>query len=155
MTGTERQIRPMIAPPEEDPNATITCSSPPCFMHELDPAYLGYLRPDEVSVLLEDLLAAEWFGTRLETAWLRAMLRRHLARLAKAPPLEPHRSSRDGRTAGDPGTEPSGGRQDRLTRHLREALPRLHDEALRRDLSDLLGSMERDMLQRHRRPGPA
>jgi hypothetical protein len=150
MTGTERRMRPIIAPPEEDPNATITCSSPPCFMHELDPAYLGYLGRDEVSVLLEDLLAAEWFGTSLEKAWLRAMLRRHLARLGGARPLEPHRPSRDGTTAGDPGAEPPDGGQDRLTRRLRDALPRLHDEALRRDLTDLLGSMERDTLRRHR-----
>jgi hypothetical protein len=141
----------MIAPPEEDPNATITCSSPPCFMHELDPAYLGYLGCNEISVLLEDLLAAEWFGTWLETAWLRAMLRRHLARLGEGPPVEPRRFDRNGRTAGDPGAAPSDDRQDRLTRRVREALPRLHDEALRRDLTDLLGIMQRDMLRRQRR----
>ncbi|MFA7429730.1 MAG: hypothetical protein WCZ23_06215 [Rhodospirillaceae bacterium] len=28
--------RPQIAGPDEDPNVTIECSSPPCFMHELD-----------------------------------------------------------------------------------------------------------------------
>lgn len=154
MTDTERQMRPMIASPEEDPNATITCSSPPCFMHELDPSYLGYLRRDEVSVLLEDLLAAEWFGTWLETAWLRAMLRRHLTRLGEVSPLEPHRSSRHGRTAGDPAAAPPDGRQEQLTRRLREALPRVYDEALRRDLTDLLGIMERDMLRRQRRREP-
>jgi len=33
---------PPIASTEEDPNAVpIDCASPPCFMHELDPAYLG------------------------------------------------------------------------------------------------------------------
>jgi hypothetical protein len=154
MTGMERQVRPVIAPPEEDPNATIICSSPPCFMHELDPAYLGYLGRDEVSVLLKDLLAAEWFGTWLETAWLRAMLRRHLTRLGKVPPLESDRPGRTGRTVGDPGAAPSDGRQDRLTRRVCEALPRLHDEALRRDLTDLLGIMEREMLRRQRRRDP-
>ena len=117
-------------------------------MHELDPSYLGYLRCDEVSVLLEDLLAAEWSGTWLETAWLRAMLRRHLTRLGEVPSPEPHHSSRHGRTAGDPGTAPPDGRQDQMTRRLREALPRVYDEALRRDLTDLLGIMERDMLRR-------
>lgn len=30
-----------IAPPEEDPNAEILCASPPCFLHELDPSWLG------------------------------------------------------------------------------------------------------------------
>jgi nitronate monooxygenase len=35
--------RPPIASIEEDPNVTpIECASPPCFMHELDPAYLGF-----------------------------------------------------------------------------------------------------------------
>ncbi len=29
--------RPKIAGPDEDPNVTIECSSPPCFMHELEP----------------------------------------------------------------------------------------------------------------------
>jgi hypothetical protein len=29
--------RPEIAGPDEDPNVTIECSSPPCFMHELEP----------------------------------------------------------------------------------------------------------------------
>ena len=96
MTSTERRMQAMIAPPEEDPNATITCSSPPCFMHELDPSYLGYLRCDEVSVLLEDLLAAEWSGTWLETAWLRAMLRRHLTRLGEVlHGLDRHRTAND------------------------------------------------------------
>lgn len=154
MICTERQMRPMIALPEEDPNATITCSSPPCFMHELDSSYLGYLGRDEVLDLLDDLLAAEWSGTRLETAWLRSMLRRHLARLREVPPLKPHRFGRKGRIAGDFGAEPPDGRQGWLTRRLSEALPRLHDEALRCDLTDLFGIMERDMLRRQRRRDP-
>jgi len=33
--------RPGVASPEEDPNAVICCASPPCFMHELDPSWLG------------------------------------------------------------------------------------------------------------------
>jgi 5-formyltetrahydrofolate cyclo-ligase len=35
---------------DEDPNSRATYASPPCFMHELDPAYLGFApedRPDE------------------------------------------------------------------------------------------------------------
>jgi 5-formyltetrahydrofolate cyclo-ligase len=32
----------MIAPPDEDPNATVVCSSPPCFQHELDVSWLGW-----------------------------------------------------------------------------------------------------------------
>ena len=146
MTGTERRMRPMIAPPEEDPNATITCSSPPCFMHELDPAYLGYLGRPEIAALLEDLLAAEWFGTWLETAWLRAMLRRHLGRLGEVLAAGPRGDARD------PAAASPDGCQDRLAHRVRAALPRLHDDALRRDLADLLGIMERDALRRRRGP---
>jgi 5-formyltetrahydrofolate cyclo-ligase len=42
-TGTTWQAkqRAAIAGPEEDPNVVITCASPPCFAHELDPAYFG------------------------------------------------------------------------------------------------------------------
>ncbi|GGJ42114.1 5-formyltetrahydrofolate cyclo-ligase [Neoroseomonas lacus] len=40
--------RPGIASPEEDPNAEILCASPPCFMHELDPAWLGLLSWEQV-----------------------------------------------------------------------------------------------------------
>jgi 5,10-methenyltetrahydrofolate synthetase len=40
--------RPEIASPEEDPNASIQCSSPPCFMHELDPSWLGIMPWPEV-----------------------------------------------------------------------------------------------------------
>jgi ribose 5-phosphate isomerase A len=86
--GTQQRLaRPAIAPPEEDPNAIVVCSSPPCFMHELDPSYLGYLGRDEVRGLLEGLLVAKWSGTVVEAAWVRAMLRRHHARLGATRPL--------------------------------------------------------------------
>ena len=127
-------------------------SSPPCFMHELDPAWLGYLRREEVAALLGDLLAAEWSGTLLEKAWLRAMLRRHLDRLS--PPgrrLSPDEGSSDAA----PEAAPSEDRQAWLARRLHEALPRLHDDALRSDLGDLLGILEREMRQRPGRPGPS
>lgn len=45
-------------------------SSPPCFMHELDPAYLGYLDAPEVVAVLNELLVAGRAAARaiLETA---------------------------------------------------------------------------------------
>jgi hypothetical protein len=53
MSGIEQHAgRPGIASLEEDPNAVVVCSSPPCFMHELDPSWLGYLGRDEVRGLL-------------------------------------------------------------------------------------------------------
>ena len=91
--GTQRGFaRPAIAPPEEDPNAVVVCSSPPCFMHELDPSYLGYLSRDKVRELLEALLVMKWSGTVVEAAWVRAMLRRHLARPGLTSPSGPSHS---------------------------------------------------------------
>lgn len=151
----EGQTRPAIAPPEEDPNATVVCSSPPCFLHELDPSWLGYLRRDEVVALLEELLAAEWSGTVVETAWLRVMLRQHLARLGGGtPPLVPRRSDIGTRAAGDAAAAPADVRRDRLAGRLREAWPRIHDDALRRDLMSVLLVMEREMRGRHGRSEP-
>ena len=107
----------------------------------------------EVAVLLEDLLAAEWFGTWLETAWLRAMLRRHLGRLGEVLAPEPRGPAATARRRLLLRRRPMAGR-DRLARRVRQALPRLHDEMLRRDLADLLGIMERDALRRQRSRGP-
>ena len=67
---------PSIAPPEEDPNAEILCASPPCFMHELDPAWLG--------------LPLSWEEVR---AWRRAERERLIDCRAAVPVLE--RRARD------------------------------------------------------------
>ncbi len=134
----------MVAPPEEDPNAVVACSSPPCLMHELDPSYLGYLGRDETRVLLEELLAARWSGTVLEAAWARAMLRRHLARLGVPRPPEAQRPGGEAATGGDPAAGPTDDGQDRLADRLRAALPRLADDALRHDLADVLRMLDRD-----------
>ncbi len=127
MSEARRDAQPVAASAEEDPNATVVCSSPPCFMHELDPSYLGYLGKDEVSALLDGLLAAEWGGAVPEEARLRAALRRHV----EAP------SDRSDR-APVPGGEP-----DRPARAIREALPRIYGDALRRDLVEVLAALER------------
>ncbi len=104
-----------------------TYASPPCFMHELDPTYLGYLGREEVGALLAGLLAADWGGVVPDEGRLRASLRGHLE------------------AAGGPAaaTEPLGRGRDRLAQTLREALPRIHDDALRRDLEEVLGALGR------------
>ena len=112
---------------EEDPNATVACSSPPCFMHELDPSYLGYLRPEEVSALLDAVLAADWGGAVPDEARLRAALRRH----AGAPGIRPERPPSESLRRGSDGLAPM----------IREALPRIHDDALRRDLEAVLDAL--------------
>jgi hypothetical protein len=152
MSGMERHARrPGIAPPEEDPNAVVVFASPPCFMHELDPSWLGYLGRDEVRGLLEALLLAKWSGTVLEAAWLRAMLRRHLARLGATLPVAPRHPEGGAAAGGAVAARPADGGENRLTLRLREALPRLADDALRRDLAEVLRMMERDLRWRHGR----
>ena len=41
-----------------------TYASPPCFMHEADDAYMGWLTPDETVERLNRLLEAERAGAR-------------------------------------------------------------------------------------------
>lgn len=142
MTAAERAAS-MIASPDEDPNVSIECSSPPCFMHELDPSYLGYLGQQEVTALLGELLEAEWPDTLPETVWMRAMLRRHLATLL---PAAAQGASHEPTRRADP---------EHLTARLRDALPRLHDHGLRDDLRQALGMIERSMQQRGRGAAPA
>jgi hypothetical protein len=120
MSGARKNDRPTAASVDEDPNAVVQCSSPPCFMHELDPSYLGYLSQEEVSALVDAVLAAEWGGAVPEEARLRATLRRHR-----------------GAASGPPRRAPDG-----LARAIREALPRIQDDALRRDLEEVLGALE-------------
>lgn len=65
----------MVASAEEDPNVEILCASPPCFMHELDPSWLG--RPS-------------WAEVR---AWRKAERARLIACRAAVPPAA--RAQRD------------------------------------------------------------
>jgi len=122
-----------MASVEEDPNAAVACSSPPCFMHELDPSYLGYLGRDEVSALLGAVLAADWDGVP-EAARYRAALRRRFEALGTV--------SSGATPSGAPG-EPIDREPGLLARRVQAALPRLHDHALRRDLEEALGVLER------------
>ena len=134
MSETGGGARSTAASVEEDPNATVVCSSPPCFMHELDPSHLGYLGRDEVSALLGAVLAADWGGGAPEEARLRAALRRRFEALGTA--------SCGAALSGAPGA-PLDREPGRLARRVRAALPRLHDHALRRDLEEALGALAR------------
>jgi hypothetical protein len=40
------------------------CSSSPCWMHEVDPSYLGYWSKEEIVAFLKSLLERERIGTR-------------------------------------------------------------------------------------------
>lgn len=56
-----KSIIPDLEPPEpvEERAEEGAFSSPPCFMHELAPEYLGYMSRDEVAALLAELRALE------------------------------------------------------------------------------------------------
>lgn len=150
MSGTKEDADSPVVSVEEDPNAAIVCSSPPCFMHELDPSYLGYLGPDEVFALLDALLAADWGGIVPDEAGLRARLGRHLGAAGRRPDRAP--DLRGGAaTSGDPG-EPCDRGPDRLAGLIREALPRTHDDALRGDLKEVLDAFERGLPRCEARP---
>lgn len=127
MDEAKKNAAPTSASPEEDPNAAIVCNSPPCFMHELEPSYLGYFCRREVSALLGAVLAAEWGGAVPDEARRRAALRRHLG-----VPADDR-----GRTQG----EPSKRAPDEIARMIRGALPRIHGDALRRDLEAVPGAL--------------
>lgn len=127
MRGANKDATPTSASLDEDPNAAIVCSSPPCFMHELNPSYLGYLCQEEVSALLGAVLAAEWSGAVPDEARLRAALHRHLG----APAGDRRRTQ----------GEPSKRAPDEIARMIRGMLPRVHCDALRRDLEETLGAL--------------
>jgi hypothetical protein len=137
--------RPAATPSEKDASPFVSCSSPPCFLHELDPSYLGYLRQDEVLELLTSLLAINLASTTLETAWVHVMLRRHIARLGGPRACPPNSSQETVRPkgAGSLGASSAPG-PDHLQARLEDALPRLYDDALRQDLEQVLSMLKRD-----------
>lgn len=145
-----------------DAAASRETASSPCAMADVDPAYMGFLRDDEVTALLNELLAAERAGARGVATMARrtevddghsllqrvahdeaafcAMLSRHLKRFNAEP------------------TSATGVFYDRLiamedylqqlaflnrgqcwvVRKLREALPRVRDPSLAGDLRHML-----------------
>ena len=133
MSEARKRAGPAAAPVEEDPNAPVLCSSPPCFMHELDPSYLGYLSREETRALLDALLAAGWDGAAPDESRLRAALRGHLEALGGRCPDRDPDMTRDAPRCGP----------DRLATMVRQALPRIHSDALRRDLEAALDTLGR------------
>jgi 5-formyltetrahydrofolate cyclo-ligase len=107
---------------DEGAEGEASYASPPCFLHELDPSFLGYLTREEMIALLRTLLSAMRGDARE-----RAMLNRHIVRLGAAP---------------DNASAPLDGGQVSIVPALRAALPRLYDEALAADLGDLLRDCE-------------
>ena len=160
-----------IAPPEEDPNVEAHgFASPPCLMHEVDPAYFGAMPNDELLVqLLNTLLEAERAGVRVTAAYgaeaadpaartaLRevgldearfcAMLTRHVARLggvaSKATGAFVDKALA---VSGDaPRLDFLNRGQGWIVKRLKEALPKIADAQLHADLADMLDVHERNI----------
>lgn len=146
--------------PEDD------AGSPPCMMHEADDAYMGFAAREEILGFLGELLAAERAGARvchesLEQAnadWMAdllgrikrdegrwcAMLSGHITALG-AVSSDTVGAFRDKAMAiADPGErlEFLNRGQGWVVRKLREMLPRVRDDRLHRDLSDMLRAHE-------------
>ncbi|QNT68772.1 DUF6306 domain-containing protein [Defluviicoccus vanus] len=143
-----------------------TSSSPPCFLHDAEPAYQGYLERAQVLALLDELLEAERAGAKvartlsadaaggpaedalrslaMDEAHFCAMLARHIKQLEASP------SQRTG--AFREKVLALEGLDNRLrllnrgqgwvVRKLQEALPRIADETLHADLADMLSVHE-------------
>jgi 5-formyltetrahydrofolate cyclo-ligase len=149
----------------EDEAEGSSYASPPCFMHELDPSYLGYASVAESILLLNELLgagpaiaastaqppgagapgAATLSGMSKDEAGFDAMLRRHIARLGGRPDAEPssfHELS-PGADSPEAKCELSGRGQAAVIRKLQTALPRIGDRALYSDLKQMLETLER------------
>ncbi|MGE0733965.1 MAG: DUF6306 domain-containing protein [Alphaproteobacteria bacterium] len=148
---------------DDDPNSPPgSYASPPCFMHELNPAYLGYWNAAETVALLNELLEAERAGAKVATALgktsgdagiktlLRgigadeahfcAMLRREIERLGAAPSLATGAffDKVMAQKAVDAQVALLNKGQLWVVRRIRDALPRISDDALRSELKHML-----------------
>jgi hypothetical protein len=171
MVEIPRTKRPSTkASRDENPNAEAQgFASPPCMMHEVDPAYFGAMPAGELIDLLNALLEAERAGVRVTSVYgaeaadpasreaLRevgidearfcAMLTRQVERLGGAP------SKATGAFAGKAiAVAGDAARLDFLNRgqgwvvkRLKEVLPKIADEQLHADLKDMLDVHERNI----------
>lgn len=137
-------------------------ASPPCFMHELDPRFLGYMSQVEVLALLNQLLESERAGARgvgemsgqaageqartalreiaRDESRFCAMLLRHIERLDGAPSKAT--GAFHGKLAAvvalDERLALLNRGQGWVARRLRDAMPRIADDLLRADLQEML-----------------
>lgn len=147
--------------PDQNPPA-----SAPCGMSKADPAYMGYLGKDEIVAFLTELLEAERAGAkvalhmvkeaqhedqqphvgaalnrvRIDEAHCVSMLAHHLERLGVTPSTVTG-AFRD-KVLAQPDLSSQVDLLNRgqawVVRKLREALPRIADDILHRDLQDML-----------------
>ncbi len=141
-------------------------SSPACLAHEADPAYMGYASRDELALFLNELLEAERAGTGValksaqvagatpfesllrdihhdEARWCAMLLRQLKALGVAASPRVGAFQEKAMAIEGLPERIAFLNRgQGWVVRKLREMLPKVRDDALHRDLAEMLQSHE-------------
>ena len=155
--------------PERDMGSAAGYSSPPCFLHELDPSYLGYASREEVLALLNLLLESERAGARgarqmseqstnaeartalhdiaRDEARFCAMLSHHITRLGDMPNRRTgafHEKLAEVEALDDQLALLNRG-QGWVVHRLREAIPRIADDPLHADLQGMLETHEHNI----------
>ncbi len=141
-------------------------SSPTCYMHEADDAYMGYVTREELAAFLNELLEAERAGTGVALRSAESALGTPFVDLLR----EVHEDEarwcamllRQLKALGVPASTKVGAFQEKalaieglperiaflnrgqgwVVKKLREMLPRVRDDALHRDLADMLTKHE-------------
>lgn len=154
----------MTNQPDDEPVPEL--ASPACSMHTVDDVYMGYVGQDELLAFLNELLEAEAAGARVtlmsardagdgplaelmqtihhdEAHWC-AMLIRHIKLFGATPSQKIGAFYDKAMAIADLGERIIflNRGQGWVVRKLREMVPRLRDEALQRDLSEMLRSHE-------------
>jgi hypothetical protein len=113
-----------MPPEDDDPNGVAAYNSPACLLHEVDPAYLGYMTDAEVLALLEAVYARTQ-ASPADAAVFNDMLAHHIRRLG-----------------GGPSAITAAGRDpaDRIADLLQQAVPRIADPTLHADLNAVLAA---------------
>jgi len=142
-------------------------SSPACFAHEVDDAYMGYAKREELVGFLNELLEAERAGARValriffeaedpgiktlvaaihrdEAKWC-GLLTKAIQALKGEPSTQTGAFFDKAMAIGDPAKRLAflNRGQGWVARKLREMLPKIRDENIRKDLVDMLAAHER------------
>lgn len=149
-----------------DAEPAVEVSSPACSMHEADEAYMGYAGKDDLIAFLNELLEAERAGARVTLESARAagsgaiaelmrtiqrdearwcgMLLRHLKALGDEPSSKVGAFYDKAMAIADLGERITflNRGQGWVVRKLREMLPRVRDNQLHTDLTEMLQSHE-------------
>ena len=153
----------------DPPDCEAVYASPPCFMHELDPVYLGYMGRDDIIKLLNELLEAERAGARAvsemsqqpnhaemqpvlrdvarDEARFCAMLTRHITDLggAPSPATGPFYKKLIALQDVSQRIDLLNRGQGWVVRKLQDTIPKIRDELLHRDLKDMLDVHEQNI----------